>query len=53
MPAGRGFGLVVPDKARLDHARFDQSHDDWYRESLKIRRFGARPYRKSGANFSR
>lgn len=23
-------GLVVPDKARLDHARFDQSHDDWY-----------------------
>ncbi|MDE0031253.1 MAG: DUF3800 domain-containing protein [Deltaproteobacteria bacterium] len=23
-------GLVVPDKHRLDHARFDQSHDDWY-----------------------
>jgi hypothetical protein len=23
-------GLVVPDKARLDHGRFDQSHDDWY-----------------------
>lgn len=23
-------GLVVPDKARLDHARFDQSHDEWY-----------------------
>jgi hypothetical protein len=23
-------GLVVPDKSRLDHARFDQSHDDWY-----------------------
>jgi hypothetical protein len=23
-------GLVVPDKARLDHARFDQTHDDWY-----------------------
>jgi hypothetical protein len=23
-------GLVVPDKARLDHAHFDQSHDDWY-----------------------
>lgn len=23
-------GLVVPDKGRLDHARFDQSHDDWY-----------------------
>lgn len=23
-------GLVVPDKALLDHARFDQSHDDWY-----------------------
>ena len=21
---------MVPDKARLDHARFDQSHDDWY-----------------------
>lgn len=23
-------GLVVPDKAQLDHARFDQTHDDWY-----------------------
>jgi hypothetical protein len=23
-------GLVVPDKSLLDHARFDQSHDDWY-----------------------
>jgi hypothetical protein len=23
-------GLLVPDKVRLDHARFDQSHDDWY-----------------------
>jgi hypothetical protein len=23
-------GLVVPDKGRLDHTRFDQSHDDWY-----------------------
>jgi hypothetical protein len=23
-------GLVVPDKSKLDHARFDQSHDDWY-----------------------
>jgi hypothetical protein len=23
-------GLVVPDKTRLDHARFDQSHDEWY-----------------------
>lgn len=23
-------GLVVPDKGRLDHIRFDQSHDDWY-----------------------
>lgn len=23
-------GLLVPDKALLDHARFDQSHDDWY-----------------------
>ena len=23
-------GLVVPDKDRLDHLRFDQSHDDWY-----------------------
>jgi len=23
-------GLVVPVKGRLDHARFDQSHDDWY-----------------------
>jgi hypothetical protein len=23
-------GLVVPDKALLNHARFDQSHDDWY-----------------------
>lgn len=23
-------GLVVPDKSKLDHARFEQSHDDWY-----------------------
>jgi hypothetical protein len=23
-------GLLVPDKALIDHARFDQSHDDWY-----------------------
>ena len=23
-------GLLVPDKALLDHSRFDQSHDDWY-----------------------
>jgi len=23
-------GLVVPDKNQLDHARFRQSHDDWY-----------------------
>ena len=23
-------GLVVPDKRQLDHARFDQSHHDWY-----------------------
>ena len=23
-------GLLVPDKAQLDHARFDQSHDDWH-----------------------
>jgi hypothetical protein len=23
-------GLVVPDKSLLDHARFNQSHDDWY-----------------------
>jgi len=23
-------GLVVPDKMLLDHARFEQSHDDWY-----------------------
>ena len=23
-------GLVVPDKKLLDHARFDQSHNDWY-----------------------
>ena len=23
-------GLVVPDKAQIDHARFDQTHDDWY-----------------------
>ena len=22
--------LVVPDKQQLDHARFDQTHDDWY-----------------------
>jgi Protein of unknown function (DUF3800) len=23
-------GLLVPDKSKLDHAHFDQSHDDWY-----------------------
>jgi Protein of unknown function (DUF3800) len=23
-------GLLVPDKGLIDHARFDQSHDDWY-----------------------
>lgn len=23
-------GLVVPNKSLLDHARFDQSHDEWY-----------------------
>lgn len=23
-------GLLVPDKKRLDHARFAQNHDDWY-----------------------
>jgi hypothetical protein len=23
-------GLVVPDKSLLDHARFKQSHDEWY-----------------------
>ena len=23
-------GLVVPDKMKLDHLYFDQSHDDWY-----------------------
>lgn len=23
-------GLLVPDKTLLEHARFDQSHDDWY-----------------------
>lgn len=23
-------GLVVPDKAKLKHEQFDQSHDDWY-----------------------
>jgi hypothetical protein len=23
-------GLLIPDKARLDRARFSQSHDDWY-----------------------
>jgi hypothetical protein len=23
-------GLVVPDKSKLDHARFEQSHDEWY-----------------------
>lgn len=22
--------LVVPDKAKLDHERFNQTHDDWY-----------------------
>ena len=23
-------GVMVPDKRLLDHARFDQTHDDWY-----------------------
>lgn len=23
-------GLVVPDKTQLNHAQFDQTHDDWY-----------------------
>ncbi len=23
-------GLVVPDKGLLNHAAFDQTHDDWY-----------------------
>ncbi|MFQ5564539.1 MAG: DUF3800 domain-containing protein [Parvularculaceae bacterium] len=23
-------GLVAPDRLKLDHARFDQTHDDWY-----------------------
>ncbi|MFN8556521.1 MAG: hypothetical protein U0531_03930 [Dehalococcoidia bacterium] len=22
--------LIVPDKAKLDHARFNQNHDTWY-----------------------
>jgi len=22
--------LVIPDKAKIDHTRFNQSHDDWY-----------------------
>jgi hypothetical protein len=29
-PEMRFRGLVVPDKGHLDHARFDQSHNDWY-----------------------
>lgn len=29
-PRLRFRGLVVPDKACLDHERFDQTHDDWY-----------------------
>jgi hypothetical protein len=23
-------GVVIPDKSILDHAKFDQTHDDWY-----------------------
>ena len=23
-------GVVVPDKTKLDHAKYGQSHDDWY-----------------------
>ena len=23
-------GIVIPDKTMLDHAKFDQTHDDWY-----------------------
>jgi hypothetical protein len=29
-PHLRFRGVVVPDKALLDHRRFNQSHDDWY-----------------------
>ncbi len=23
-------GIVIPDKSKLDHKRFEQTHDDWY-----------------------
>lgn len=23
-------GVIIPDKSKLDHARFHQTHDDWY-----------------------
>lgn len=29
-PKLRFRGLLIPDKSKLDHKRFSQSHDDWY-----------------------
>lgn len=29
-------GLVVPDKERLDHTQFGQSHDDWYYKMMFV-----------------
>lgn len=38
-------GVVVPEKHQLDHAAFDQSHDDWYYKMyfLMLRHIFTRP----------
>ena len=40
-------GIVVPDKYQLDHAAFDQSHDEWYYKMyfLMLRYIFTRPNR--------
>ena len=40
-------GIVVPDKRQLDHATFDQSHDEWYYKMyfLMLRHIFIRPNR--------
>ncbi len=40
-------GIVVPDKRQLDHAAFDQSHDEWYYKMyfLMLRHIFTRPNR--------
>ena len=40
-------GIVVPEKHKLDHAAFDQSHDEWYHKMyfLMLRHIFTRPNR--------